>query len=424
MIYFCEECGQRHNLENEITGIENSIICTGCHEKIILPDKKMGKKMSKKMIKKSVLQESMTDLKQGDPEIQDLYKLMIVDDSKLIRGAIRRIFQDQDNVVVVGEAKNGKEALEILPELDPDVITMDVNMPVMDGLTTLKHIMIKHPRPTIMLSTLTKEGSSVTFDALKFGAIDFMLKPSRLTNQDMEKQYENIISKVVMAANVQIEDVKYLRTPGKIKKRNNHSACEFLVILGASEGGYSSLLKIIPHLRPDLPVAFLAVIYADLECVDAFSEYLDQHSMIKVKRAKDKQPLEAGVCYFCSGQEYVTVISLGNKYCLQVYPAPFNKRRGAINMLMFSVAEIMKEDVAGVILSGNGNDGVEGIKEILRNRGTAVVQDPQSCLCKEMANAAIEKCKTDLVISDIMMASTINNTLINKFNKRKKSLQG
>lgn len=342
--------------------------------------------------------------------MNDQYKILIVDDSKLIRRAVSNIFKEQEKFQVVGEAGNGKEALELLPKLNPDVVTLDINMPVMDGLTTLKHIMIKSPRPTVMLSSLTQEGASVTFDALKYGAIDFIAKPSKTNGNSIGEQEQNIIKKISLAAEVEIESVQYIRSLPKEKsnKKPDGNECKGIFAIGASEGGYGALLKIVPQIIPDIPAALLVVVYADSKHVDAFAGYLDSHSFLKVGRAKDGEEIRGGVCYLCSGEEYATVHSSGNKYNLQVRPSPFAGRRGSINMLMFSVAEAMGMCAAGVILSGTGDDGAEGLGEIVRTGGTAIVQEPKSCLCREMAISAIDSCDVELVISDTKIASEIN----------------
>jgi len=283
-------------------------------------------------------------------------------------------------------------------------------MPVMDELTTLKHIMIKSPRPTVMLSSLTQEGATETFDALKYGAIDFIPKPSRTNGDSIGEQELNIVKKIKLAAEVEIESVQYIRSIPKEKsdKRPDGIECKGLIAMGASEGGYGALLKIVPQINPDLSAALLVVVYADSKHVDAFSGYLDSHSFIKVKRAKDGEEIKGGVCYLFSGEEYATVHSSGNKYNLQISPSPFAGRRGSINMLMFSVAEAMGMRAAGVILSGSGEDGAEGLAEIIRAGGTAIVQVPKTCLYKEMARTAMDRCEADLVISDVKIASAIN----------------
>lgn len=343
--------------------------------------------------------------------MKDSIRLLVVDDSKLMRKVIRNIFDTNGHIEVVGEAGNGKEALDIIPKLNPDVITLDINMPEMDGITTLKHIMIKHPKPTVMLSALTQEGAEVTFDALKFGAIDFVPKPSNQQDASLEEQSQNIIKKISMAAEVEIEAVRRLKAKPKSEKtvKPEEKECKYICALGASEGGYPALLKIIPQLNPDNPAAYLAVLYEDPVHVEAFAHYLDQNSAITVKRAKDGTSVEAGVCYIASGREYITVYAFYGEYSLQVNTSPFPSRRGAINMLMISLAERAEKNAIGVILSGSGDDGAEGVSEIIRLGGSAIVQEPKSCLHKDMPNYVIRNVQPLQILSDSKIAEEINN---------------
>jgi two-component system chemotaxis response regulator CheB len=344
----------------------------------------------------------------------NLIKALIVDDSKLIRRLIHDIFDESNQVQVVGEAGNGVEALEMLPGLNPDIITLDINMPVMDGMTALKHIMIKHPRPIVMLSTYTREGERVTFDALKYGAVDFIAKPSQFQKMAMEEQRQKIIQKVTMAAKVELEAVQYLRPVSKKigAKRIGTRNCHFLFAMGASIGGYSALLKIIPQLRPDLPAAFLVVLYVASDHLNAFVNYLDEESAVKVKRAGDGDLLKSGVCYMASGEEYITVHPSNGQLSLKVNPSPFPSHQGTVNMLMFSLADVMKHRSVGIVLSGSGEDGVEGISEILRMGGIGIVQDPSTCLCQETPQSTLRHCKVDLVFSDGRIPSELNTLLI------------
>lgn len=347
------------------------------------------------------------------------YKLLIVDDSKMMRKAVANIFASDDRIQVAGEAANGGEALEIIPQINPDVVTLDVNMPVMDGLTTLKHMMIETPTPAVMLSTLTLEGASVTFDALKYGAVDFVPKPSKLDDTKLEGQEQMVARKVALAAEVEVEAVQYIRAlPNtELPGPNGQAPCNNIVVMGAAEGGYGTLLKIVPHLRPDLPAAYLIMLYAASPHVDAFAHYLGRHGSVRVKRAADGLPLKGGVCYLAAGEEYVTVRLRGNGLSLGINPAPFtsiSQRQGSINMLMFSAAEAMGDRATGVILSGAGDDGAEGLAEIIRSGGTAVVQDPKTCLYKEMAKSALDRCEPDHVITDLKIASAVRSLLSNR----------
>ncbi len=341
------------------------------------------------------------------------YKLLIVDDSKMMRKVIADVFTADDRIQVAGEAADGEAALKIIPQINPDVVTLDVNMPVMDGLTTLKHMMIKTPKPTVMLSTLTLEGASVTFDALKYGAVDFVPKPSRRDDSKLEGQEEAFVRKVALAAQVEIEAVQYIRALPKNESAgpNGPVACHSLIAMGTAEGGYGALLKIVPHLSSDHPAAYLVVLYAASQHVDAFARYLDEHSSVKVRRAADGLLVAGGACYLGSGEEYVTVQSAGSDLVLRANPAPFksiSQRKGSINMLMFSAAEVMGNRATGIILAGSGDDGAEGLAEIIRTGGSAIVQDPKSCLYKEMAKSALDRCEPDHVIADLKIASVVN----------------
>lgn len=337
-------------------------------------------------------------------------KLLVVDDSKIMRRLIVEVFDSDDKIEVVGEATDGIEALNSISRLAPDVITLDITMPGMDGLTTLKHLMIRSPRPTVMLSNLTREGERTTFDALRYGAVDFIAKPTRLEGGELEAQAQDIIAKVNLAAAVALESVCYIRaTPrDRAAAPTAPRCCDRVVVLGAAEGGYGALLKIIPRLRPELPAAYLAVLYAAPSHVEAFARYLNDYSGVRVKRAVDGEPVEAGVCYLGAGVEYLTVVTRNGRLVLQIHPAPFASRRGSIDRLMFSVAEALKGQAVGVVLSGSGEDGSEGLEEIHRVGGIAIVQSPQSCLHKGMAHAALARCHPDVVLSDVKIAVTLN----------------
>jgi len=343
----------------------------------------------------------------------DLVRLLVVQESKLIRMIIRDIFEGSDQVQIVGEASNGMEALEMLPRLNPDVITLDVDMPIMDGLTALKHIMTKYPKPTLMLSAHTKEGEYVTFETLKYGAVDSIAIPSHFQSMTLSEQRQRVIQKVLTAAKVRVEAVQYPESvPMQTQpKRAGERNCNFLFAMGASIGGYSALLKIIPRLRDDVSAAFLVVLYSASEHLDAFVKYLDEESALRVKRAVDGDLLESGVCYMATGEDYVTVHSSDGQLSLEALSKPLPSPKGATDMLMFSLTEVMKYRSIGIILSGSGVDGVEGIEEILRTGGIGIVQDPSSCLCQETARAALNRCKIDLVLSDRRIPSEINDLL-------------
>lgn len=379
MIFFCEECGKQYDLEPaDLQESKLPFRCSACKEPIPLFSGE------RECAPGSLLQNNPT-------------KLLVVDDSNLIRGMIRKIFEPCQEIQVVGEAANGLEALALIPELNPDVITLDVNMPIMDGLTTLKHIMIKHPKPTLMFSTLTAEGAPATFDALRYGAVDFLQKPSRLESADLEKQEHAIRDKVVRAAGVKMDAVRLVRAeePADALPVEPESQCRSLVAVGASDGGYAALMKTIPHLPADLPAAVLAVLYAAPTHVEAFARYLDGLSAVRVARAGGGETIEAGKVYLAAGNEYLTIRYDENlqKHLLHLAPCPFPEHRGAIDRLMFSAAEIMGANAAGIVLSGTGEDGAEGLQEIQRMGGPIFVQTPEGCLHREAPEKAAARCR-------------------------------
>ena len=405
MILFCEECGTRHEIgEEQIEGSSYRFSCHVCKETLMvsLTNKQEGKSAQAALIEVS-----------SNAAQSEKLKILVVDDSKLIRKVLCEIIESNGRYQVVGEAENGKKALEVLETVHPDVITLDINMPVMDGLTTLKHIMIHHPVPTVMISALTKEGALETFDSLKYGAIDFLPKPSQVKGADLKTQKEEILRKIGLAAEVQIESIRYLRRPSQNKSNGLDSlSCRNIVAIGVAEGGYGALLNVIPRLKEDLPSAYIAVMHQAPHHIDGFVRYLDQCSSLSVQRASDNMIVKGGVCYLVAATEHVTLQKEDDLVRLRVNSSPFPSRRGAINMLMVSVAQIMKERSAGVILTGTGDDGIDGLGEIIKAGGTALVQDPRSCLFKETPMKAAEKYSLEYLFSDKQMAGAINAFLM------------
>ena len=378
--------------------------CNGCHETLMVA-------LANKQEGNAAAHAALVTPAEGqlEPDPKPL-KILVVDDSKLIRRVLREIIESDGCKKVIGEAENGKNALDFLISERPDVITLDINMPVMDGITTLKHIMISRPVPTVMISALTKEGSTETFDSLKYGAIDFLPKPSQIKGADLKSQRNEILRKIELAAAVQIESIRYLRRPSQDKtdRGNDPMALRCIVAMGVAEGGYGALLNVVPRLRRDIPAAYVAVMHQPPHHIEGFAGYLDQCSRLSVQRARDGAVLQGGVCYLAAATEHVTLAQTDGETRLRVSSSPFPTPMGAINMLMGSVAEIMGERAAGVILTGAGDDGVDGLGRIIANGGAVFIQDPRSCLFKETPTKAAEKYAVEYLISDKQMAGAIN----------------
>ncbi len=338
-------------------------------------------------------------------------KVLIVDDSKLIRSFLNEIFQSDERFQVAGEAKDGAEALEMLDDLRPDAVTMDINMPVMDGLTALKHIMIKRPTPVVMVSTLTQSGAKATFDALKYGAVDFIRKPGQSDDATIRKRRQSILDKVHRAASVQIGAARLARV--RAVDSGEKKACElpqrWMIGLTASEGGYGALLKIVPGLCGEIPAAAVALLHEPKEHVEAFCEYLDRHSTMKVLKAENGARLESGLCMIASTEDTVDFTTQPGECRLEMAQKPETPDADPADRFLSSLAESWGARAIGVVLSGSGTDGLSGAEKIARKKGTVVVQAPETCLQKETPALAIEMIETTLVLPDSAIAGALDD---------------
>jgi two-component system chemotaxis response regulator CheB len=404
MILFCEECGSRHDIEPEqLQGDTFRFACHTCNETLVvsLVDKAQGKKVQ------AAMQQDQKAPREPDTEP---LKVLVVDDSRMIRRVICDIIGSDGTKKVVGEAENGKQALELLRQTNPDVVTLDINMPVMDGLTALKHIMISHPTPTVMISALTQEGALETFESLKYGAIDFLPKPSKVRGGDLKSQQAEILRKIDLVAGVQIESIRYLRRPvmDKSQSPDQTPECQYVLAFGAADGGYGALLNVIPRLRANLPAACVAVMHQAPQHIDAFGRYLHQCSQLAVERAVDGTVLKGGTCYLAASSDNISIQKHQDGLQIKIDSESGPAGPHAIDRLMVSVASAMKDRAAGVVLTGAGDDGLEGLGAIIREGGAAFVQDPLSCLFKETPTAAINTYSVHYVVSDKQMSGAIN----------------
>ncbi len=411
MLFFCEECGEK--IDGEIGNRDESLmLCPNCSV-VIQPVSTENRSTNSAGWNVLSFDAPFENQSSSKP-----LRVLIVDDSRVIRRIIKEILSEKEGFVIAGEASNGTEALEMVKKVSPDVITMDVIMPGMDGLTALKHIMIKQPKPVVMFSALTREGSRDTFNALNYGAVDFIQKPSS-KKQDIEIKRQLIKDKIRLAAAVKTDTIRYFRKKqSAVNKKTPTENCSYITAIGASEGGYGVLMKTIPNLSPELPSAFIVVIHADTEHVRTFAEYLNEISEIPVHYAENGAVVKTPACYVASGSDYITVSESNENFTLNVEPSPFPQRRGATNMLMFSLAETLKKNALAVILTGTGDDGVEGAVEIERNGGKVLVQDPSSCLHKDTVQLFLSQSKSNNIASDMGMPEAVNNhfTLIKERN--------
>lgn len=322
--------------------------------------------------------------------------VLIVDDSALVRQMLTDMISRDPELEVAGLARNGIEAIKMTQELDPDVITMDIHMPEMDGLSALEYIMKKSPRPVVMLSALVKQGAVPTLKALELGAVDFIAKPSQLSTSVSEVRDE-VLQKIKTAAHSRAREVwertRKARAPRKLKSRKERAGEGRLVVFGASAGGPKALADVVLALPDDLPAPVVIVQHMPGAFSGSFAERLNARSRINVREASNGQELEEGMALVVPGDLDMAFDRLGDgRVCATLLPTV--ARRGAspvIDVTMESAAQVYGRKTIGVLLTGMGTDGALGLGMIKDAGGDTLAQDEETSLVFGMPKAAIER---------------------------------
>jgi len=319
-------------------------------------------------------------------------RVLVVDDSPFMRELISDIINSTSDLEVVGRAANGKAALEKVAELAPDVITLDIEMPVLDGLSTLSRLMRRHPLPVIMLSAYTTEGARATIRALELGAVDFIAKPSGEVSFDLEKIRDEIITKIRLAAGV--EAIKIHPLEKKKKKELSPGARKggfFGIGIAASTGGPQALLNLLPTFPKDLPGALFLVQHMPSGFTRQFAERLDAVCKLKIKEAEDGEEIHPGYGYVAPGGYHLLIERDGERSFLRYSSEPpLWGVRPAADHLFTSLAKAFGVSAIGVVLTGMGRDGAAGLLAIKEKGGMTIAQSRDSALIFGMPRSAIE----------------------------------
>ena len=328
-------------------------------------------------------------------------KVLIVDDSAFMRSVLKRMVESEENLCVVGTAENGNEALEKISALNPDVITLDVEMPGMGGLEILPRIMCDFPRPVIMVSSLTQQGAETTLEALSIGAFDYLPKPLFLNSTDTLKLRVELIAKIRAAT-----ESRRARLGPEEKKLGISSPLSFIshpiniVALGTSTGGPKALQEILPTLPSDLPVGILIVQHMPAGFTAPFAQRLNKLCQLTVREAEHDDPVNPGVVYVAPAGKHMTVHRRGISrvtICLADDPE-FSLHIPSADKLMESVANVFKASSMGIIMTGMGSDGVLGMAAIRRAGGFTVGQDQASCTVYGMPRSCAQADVLDVVV--------------------------
>lgn len=322
--------------------------------------------------------------------------VLIVDDSALVRQFLVDMISQDDELEVAGIARDGVEAIKLTQELDPDVVTMDIHMPEMDGLSALEYIMKKSQRPVVMLSALVKEGAAPTLRALELGAVDFIAKPSQFPTSVNEVR-EDVISKIKAAAHSRAREIweraRKTKPPKKVKVKRVAPGAGRVVVLGASAGGPRALSEIVPALPKDLPASLVIVQHMPEPFTGSFAERLNARANIEVCEAEQEEEFADGLGFVVpGGQDMVFEKIGGDKVRAKLLPTV--ARHGAspvIDVTMESAAQVYGERTIGVLLTGMGSDGAMGLGMIRDAGGHTIAQNEETCLVFGMPKAAIER---------------------------------
>jgi two-component system chemotaxis response regulator CheB len=341
-------------------------------------------------------------------------KVVVVDDSALIRSLLKAIINRQNDMEVVGAAPDPLIAREMIRSLNPDMITLDVEMPKMDGLEFLEKLMRLRPTPVLMISTLTEKGSDVTLRALELGAIDFISKPKTDIAGGMQDYAEEITAKIRMVAKARVHNlVRSTVVPGKNMNvvlpaiRNRVTSTEKILVFGASTGGTEALKEVLIHMPPDCPGIVIAQ-HMPEGFTKSFATRLDSLCKISVKEAEHGDRILPGHAYLAPGHSHLLVARSGANYLCELSQAdPVNRHRPSVDVLYRSAANAVGKNAVGVILTGMGKDGAAGMKEMHEAGAHTFAQDEASCVVFGMPKEAIAQGGVDEIVPLKDMAKQI-----------------
>lgn len=329
-----------------------------------------------------------------------MIKVLIVDDSAFMRKVLSDIFAAEVDFIIVDTARNGKDAVDKAKRLKPDVITMDVEMPVMDGIKALEVIMRETPTPVVMVSSLTRDGANATISALELGAVDFVAKTAGPISS-VTGIRNDILIKCRAAAKVNIVRLHHTHEKPVILPSQflTVTGDEQIVAIGTSTGGPRALQEIITRLPGNFPCGIVIVQHMPPGFTKSLADRLNSLSSITVKEAEHNDTIQPGVALIAPGDSHMTVERQGNKRVVHLNQnPPVNGHRPAVDPLFESVAQCYGKRALGVILTGMGHDGAKGIQVIKRQQGYTIAEDQSTAVVFGMPKSAIELGVIDKIV--------------------------
>ncbi len=338
-------------------------------------------------------------------------RVLVVDDSALMRKLIPQMLATDNSIEVVGTAMDGSFCLKKIEELQPNVVTLDLEMPGMNGIDTLKEVMRRQPLPVIVVSSHSTEGASITLKALALGAFDFVAKPHDATLH-MADAARELIAKIKVAAECKVVRSGWLLTapprPAKLAPAKLAKSPARTIAIGISTGGPQALEYLLAQLPADFPGAIVVVQHMPEGFTDMFARRLDDMCALRVKQAQSGDQLQAGRVFIAPGSRHMTVkhLPMGDVVVLND-EAPVNGHRPSVDVLFQSLANEFGRNGIAVLMTGMGDDGAEGLGAVKKAGGVTVAQSEESCVVFGMPKAAIERGYATRVVALDVLSSTL-----------------
>lgn len=350
-------------------------------------------------------------------------RVLVVDDSSFMRKIIPQILEEDKEIKVIDTARDGLEAIKKIEQLKPDVVTLDVEMPGINGLETLKKIMNYSPTPVIMLSAYTPGGAEITLKALEYGAIDFVRKPSGEISLDIKKIQKELIEKIRVAKTIDVSKIKFISKTDVLVDKSlslKNETIKVLVVIAASTGGPRALYEILLRMeKKNFPVSYLVIQHMSSGFTKTLATRLNSISLFTVKEAEDGEEIRAGTIYVAPGNFHMEIENINTQIHVALNQKPsIHGVRPAADCTMTSVAENFNGGIISVILTGMGKDGATGSEKIKEKGGLVIAQDKETSVIFGMPKVAIEKGVVD-IIAPLDKIPEIINSEIEKFLENK-----
>ncbi len=356
-------------------------------------------------------------------------RVLICDDSALMRTSLKKIIESDPDLTVVGAARDGEDAVAKARELRPDVITMDINMPGIDGITALQIIMSESIAPVLMVSSLTQEGAEITFEALALGAFDYVPKPGGTVSTQMGPVARDMIKKIKLAGrsgtldrltrrNTSSGESKEAARPrrilaGRHKRTTSLNGLGFkAVAIGISTGGPKTLFDVLPHLPKDLEAAVFVVQHMPPTFTSSFAQRIDSHCPMKCVEASPGTVVEPGTIYLGKGGYHLTVYKkLTGSVVLRTPTRPEHSFIPSVDVMMESVVEVFDSGTIGVLMTGMGDDGAEAMLKIRKAGGRTIAESEESAIVFGMPREAIERGGAEIIAPSWEIAKEIKKAV-------------